>query len=264
MENNQVTAIKTILVPINKTGKNYIPFNEELKNRVIRYVDMVMPDALPQSSAAVFTAFDYATLSLSDYNGNAYVGYNLPLQRLNPVYHLGVRIAIDKKLSFQNSYIEVTSPVVSTSYAVMVVYYDMPEYAQVNTTNDLALESFDVPIKSAIFKNLMPDNRTLVNKRFKQIAIPELVTITPSFSECGNDKAFKVAYMTLIKDNYLILDNVPLLLFKEPYYLQSINFRNITFDFINSYITLGGDGTNSDAIELVGKSIFINVLYENN
>lgn len=263
MENNLTTAIKTVLVPINNTGKNYIPFNEELKNRVIRYVDMVIPAALPQSNATVFDNFDAATLTLADYNGNAYVGYNLPLNRLNPTYHLGKRLPIDKKLSFQNSYIEVNAAV-NASFAVMVVYYDAPEYAQVNTTNDLAVESFEVTIKSAIFKNLLPDNRTLVNKRFKQIAIPEAVTVTPSYSECGNDLAFDYAFITLIKDNYLILDNVPLLLFKEPYYLYSINFRNITFDFINSYITVGGDGGNEDAEELVGKSVFINVLYENN
>ena len=67
-----------------------------------------------------------------------------------------------------------------------------------------------------------------------------------------------------VEDNYLIFDNAPLMLFKEPYYLRSLNFRNVTFDFINSYITVGGKGENEAANALVGKSVFFNILYENN
>ena len=265
MEHNLITGIKTILVPINKAGKNFIPFNEELKDRIIRYVDVVTPTALPGSNANVFSAFSSATLTLADFNGNSYVGYNVPLDRYNPVKNLGERMPINKKLSFQNSYIEIAGVgALTPSFAVVVVYYDAPEFAQVNTTNDLAVESFEVKITSAAYKNLLPDNRTLVGKRFKQIAIPTGVTITPSYATCGNDVAVEAAYITLIKDNYLILDNAPLILFKEPYYLRSLNFRNITFDFINSYITVGGAGQNEDANALVGKSIFINILYENN
>lgn len=265
MEKNLITAIKTVLVPINNAGKNYIPYNDELQDRVIRYIDIVTPIALPNSSAAVFTQFNNATLTLADVVGNSYFAYNVPVKRYNPESNLGVRTPINKKISFQNSYIEINAiGAVAPSYAVLVIYYDAPEFAQVNTTNDLAVESFEVSIKSATFKNLLPDNRTLVNKRFKQIAIPTGVTITPSFAECGNELALNCAYITLIKDNYLILDNVPLLLFKEPYYLENLNFRNIKFDFINSYITVGGNGANEDANALVGKSVFFNILYENN
>ena len=265
MEHNVITGIKTILVPINKIGKNYIPFNEELKDRIIRYVDVVTPTALPESNANVFTAFASATLTLADFNGNSYVGYSVPLDRYNPTKNLGDRIAIDKKISFQNSYIEVAGVgAITPSFAVVVVYYDAPEFAQINTTNDLAVESFEVKVTSASFKNLLPDNRTLVGKRFKQIAIPTGVTLTPSYQQCGNDVAVEGAYITLVKDNYLIFDNAPLMLFKEPYYLRSLNFRNITFDFINSYITVGGKDENEAANALVGKSVFFNILYENN
>lgn len=264
MEQNLVTGIKTVLIPINKTGYNFMPFNDELEDKIIRYIDIVTPGALPESSADVFSALDNATMSLSNVNGNSYVSYEVPLVRYNPEENLGVRIPINKKISFQNSYINIKDNAVAESYAVLVVYYDAMAFAQVNTTNDLAVESFEVSIHNTTFRNMLPDNRTLVHRRFKQIAIPTGVTITPSFATCGNELALEYAYITLIKDNYLIFDNVPLMLFKEPYYLRSLNLRNITFDFINSYITIGGAGQNGVANTLIDKSIFFNILYENN
>lgn len=260
----QITAIKSVLVPIAQSGKNYLPFVEDLKGRVIRFIDFIPVLALPGSSEDVFTEFENSTITLADENGNTYFSYQVPLSRYNPLTNFGVRIPINRRISMQNSYVEVlASNQQIGNTALMVVYYDNDQYNHSNTTNDLAVNAFEVKIQSSVFKNLFPDNRTMVNKRFRRFTLPQITT-TPSYSDCCNLTAGLMAYITLQKNNYVIVENLPLALIQEPFYLYSLGFKNIEFDFTNSYITVGGVGQNADANMLIGKSIFINCTYENN
>lgn len=270
---NIITGAKTLLVNINNTGKNFLPYSEELKDRIIRYIDVVPMDMLPDSDGDVFTDFTSAYLSLADYNGNAYMSYNVPLERYNPITNGGVRIPINKKISLQNSYIAVPSSTEVGNTVVMVVYYEDEMYSYPNSTYDLAVDSFEVKIKSLDFNNPLPDNRTLVNKRIRGLALP-IVPVTPSYTPCINANVpLGFGYITLQKNNYVILDHMPLMLFLEPYYLKSLVLRNIEFDLVNSYVTIGGSTAKFNAVygeaaaalieEFLAGSFFINVLYEN-
>lgn len=272
---NIITGAKTITVAINKLGENFLPYNEELKDKVIRYIDVVPMGLLPQSNGDVFTDFENCTLTLADYNGNSYFAYNVPLDRYNPIKTGGVRLPINKKVSLQNSYIFVAENNAQIGNSVVVVvYYEDEFYSFPNTTNDLAVDAVEVKINSLDFNNMLPDNRTLVGKRIRGLALPD-VTLTPSFTKSINKILInnKWGYITLQKNNYVILDHLPLFLLLEPYYLSSLQFRNIELDLINSYITIGGStakineifGENAQLIidDLLAGSVFLNVLYEN-
>lgn len=272
---NIITGAKTITVAINKLGENFLPYNEELKDKVIRYIDIVPMGMLPQSNGDVFTDFENCTLTLADFNGNSYFAYNVPLDRYNPVKNGGVRIPINKKVSLQNSYIFVAEDNAQIGNSVVVVvYYEDEFYSYPNTTNDLAVDAVEVKINSLDFNNMLPDNRTLVGKRIRGIALPDVI-LTPSFTKSINKILInnKWGYITLQKNNYVILDHLPLFLLLEPYYLSSLQFRNIELDLINSYITIGGStakinemfGEDAQLIidDLLAGSVFLNVLYEN-
>ena len=272
---NIITGAKTITVAINKLGENFLPYNEELKDKVIRYIDVVPMGLLPQSNGDVFTDFENCTLTLADYNGNSYFAYNVPLDRYNPIKTGGVRLPINKKISLQNSYIFVAENNAQIGNSVVVVvYYEDEFYSYPNTTNDLAVDAVEVKINSLDFNNMLPDNRTLVGKRIRGLALPD-VTLTPSFTKSINKILInnKWGYITLQKNNYVILDHLPLFLLLEPYYLSSLQFRNIELDLINSYITIGGStakinemfGEDAQLIidDLLAGSVFLNVLYEN-
>lgn len=272
---NIITGAKTITVAINKLGENFLPYNEELKDKVIRYIDVVPMGLLPQSNGDVFTDYENCTLTLADFNGNSYFAYNVPLDRYNPIKTGGVRLPINKKISLQNSYIFVAENNAQIGNSVVVVvYYEDEFYSYPNTTNDLAVDAVEVKINSLDFNNMLPDNRTLVGKRIRGLALPD-VTLTPSFTKSVNKILInnKWGYITLQKNNYVILDHLPLFLLLEPYYLSSLQFRNIELDLINSYITIGGStakineifGENAQLIidDLLAGSVFLNVLYEN-
>lgn len=272
---NIITGSKTITVKVDNVGKNFLPFNEELKDKVIRYIDVVPMGLLPQSNGDVFTDFENCTLTLADYNGNSYFAYNVPLDRYNPIKTGGVRLPINKKVSLQNSYIFVAENNAQIGNSVVVVvYYEDEFYSFPNTTNDLAVDAIEVKINSLDFNNMLPDNRTLVSKRIRGLALPD-VTLTPSFTKSVNKILInnKWGYITLQKNNYVILDHLPLFLLLEPYYLSSLQFRNIELDLINSYITIGGStakinemfGEDAQLIidDLLAGSVFLNVLYEN-
>lgn len=272
---NIITGAKTITVAINKLGENFLPYNEDLKDKVIRYIDVVPMGLLPQSDGDVFTDFENCTLTLADFNGNSYFAYNVPLDRYNPIKTGGVRLPINKKVSLQNSYIFVAENNAQIGNSVVVVvYYEDEFYSYPNTTNDLAVDAVEVKINSLDFNNMLPDNRTLVGKRIRGLALPQ-VTLTPSFTKCVNQILInnKWGYITLQKNNYVILDHLPLFLLLEPYYLSSLQFRNIELDLINSYITIGGStakinemfGEDAQLIidDLLAGSVFLNVLYEN-
>lgn len=272
---NIITGSKTITVKVDNVGKNFLPFNEELKDKVIRYIDVVPMGLLPQSNGDVFTDYENCTLTLADYNGNSYFAYNVPLDRYNPIKTGGVRLPINKKVSLQNSYIFVAENNAQIGNSVVVVvYYEDEFYSFPNTTNDLAVDAVEVKINSLDFNNMLPDNRTLVGKRIRGLALPD-VTLTPSFTKSVNKILInnKWGYITLQKNNYVILDHLPLFLLLEPYYLSSLQFRNIELDLINSYITIGGSTAKINEIfgedaqliidDLLAGSVFLNVLYEN-
>ena len=238
--NKKVSGGQSVIVRINNIGKNYLPFVENLKDRVIKYIDVdTANDKLPDGSNNAYNGtLTDSFITLIDKNGFVINHNNYPLYNLNNYRQVGDRPFFGRKMSLQNSYINITDASMVGKSMLLVFWYDEPEYSARNTTNNISVETIEVPYNNA-FKNLMPDNRTLAGKRVRRILF-DYVTTTPSFSTCANVSEHAEGYITLNNGNTAILKQVPIAsLYK--YFTSNVydlEFANIKFDLTNSWIEL--------------------------
>ena len=256
--NKKVSGAKSVVVKLESKGKNYLPFVEYLKDRYIKYIDVVIVGSLPYSTDACITDTDGLFVTLANKSGNSFFVHDETLSRYDLLQNLGLRRPIGQKLSLQNSYITVTDDAYVGKSVLLVFWYDLPEYSARNMTDAQLTDNFEVKIDSNYSNNLLPDNRTMVSKRFRKIALA-LPTYTPTFSPSVTDSDIKHLYITLQKGNYKIFDAIPLSELYEIGNIEILDFANIVFDFTYSYIWVGGKGTR---INVAGKSVFFNAVYE--
>lgn len=254
----KVSASKTVFVQLSQLGRNYLPYVEDLKNKLIKYVDIVGVSSIAYTTDTAFQSMK-GFLTLADKTGNAYPIYRVPLDRFDIAQNLGARMLVSRVVSIQNSWIEITDPADVGKVACLVVWYDQPMYSSHNHTLDLSVDSFETPIVSQTARNLFPDNRTMVGKRFRslQFAAPAL---TPSLAPGVTYSEALDLYVSIYKGNYAILDLLPLVELYNINNIDNLELSNILFDFTNSWILQGGNGSGTS---LVGKSVFLNATYEN-
>lgn len=255
----RISGSKTVIVPITQVGRNMLPFVEDLKDKYIKYIDFCPVGSLPNSSGTAVTASSKHIISLSNKSGNVYDLQDIPLQKFDISLNWGIRPAIMRKLSLQNSYINCTDAGEVGKYAVLVFYYDNPENSRRNTTTDVAVNAFEVPVKSAVFANQFPDNRTMVGKNFRSLYFSP-VSLTPNLNTGFTATQMLDLYITLQKGNYAVIDTLPLMCLYGINMVEPLEFANIQFDFTNSFVLVGGAGSNSS---YVGKYLFLNASYEN-
>ena len=82
--------------------------------------------------------------------------------------------------------------------------------------------------------------------------------ITPRSKTSVNDTVIKSSYLTLQKNNFEFLRNIPLVLFANDNVYHRIKLQNVVFDFSNSYITIPA----AYAANVTGKSYFFNIEYK--
>ena len=254
----RISASKTILVPIAQLGRNFMPYTEDLKGKYIKYVDIVKVSSLPYQTGTPFTSMK-GFMTLADVLGNAYPIYSMPLAKFDIEQNLGARQAVNRIVSWQNSYIDITDPADIGKVAVVVVWYDHLAYSAEDSTCDISIDSFEVPIVSQTFKNLFPDNRTMVGKRFRQLTFAA-PTVTPSLATGVTLTEARDLYVSLYKGNFAIFDTLPLIELYNVLEIEQLEYRNIVFDFTNSFVLQGGNGSGTS---LVGKTVFLNATYEN-
>lgn len=254
----KISGAQSVIVPLTQMGINYLPFVESLFEKQIKYVDFVAVSSLPGSSATPLSTPGNCTLTLVNKSGNTYDMADVPLSRFDPASYYGMRPYIGRKISLQNSFIRVNDSAAVGTSALLVFYYDYPEFSCRNTTNDVSENGIEIPIVSNTFPNQLPDNRTMAGKRFRTLSVNP-VLVTPSFNTSAYSDISDL-YISLYNGNVAILDTVPLLVFATAGSVENFTFSNIKFDFTNSYVIVGGAGTVSDP---VGKSLFINLSYEN-
>lgn len=255
----RISATKTVIVPIVTVGKNYLPFIEDLRDKTIKYIDFCPVGSLPYSSATPVTDSSKYIVTLSSRSGNQYDIQDVPMEKFDLTLNWGIRPAIMRELSLQNSYLLCTDAAEIGKFAVLVFYYDYPEYSRRNTTIDVSVNGFEVPIVKASQPNQLPDNRTMVGKRFRSVFFTP-ATYTPTMSTGITYTESKDFYLTLNKGNFSIIDTLPLMCLYAVNMVEPIEFSNIIFDFTNSYILVGGGGTNT---QYIGRSVFLNASYEN-
>lgn len=255
----RISGAKTVIVPIVREGKNYLPFVEDLKDKTIKYVDFCPVNSMPYTNDTPVSDSSKYIVSLASKSGNQYDMQDVPMQKFDLTLNWGIRPAIMKVISLQNSYLLCTDSNEVGKYAVLVFYYDYPEYSRRNTTLDVSVNAFEVPILKASQPNQLPDNRTMVGKRFRNIFFTP-VSLTPTMATGITYAESKDFYLTLNKGNYSIIDTLPLMCLYAVNMVEPLEFSNIIFDFTNSYILVGGAGSNT---AYIGRSILLNASYEN-
>lgn len=260
--NTKLSGAQMVFVPITKMGENKFPWVENIRNRFIKYIDFHMALYLPGTQANGLSTTENMYVTITNSYGNTELIRNLPLERLSYEKTTGIRQPIFSHIALSDCSVNCQNENAIGSVAAFVFWYDLPEFSQKNTTTNLITDSVTIPIKTATGRNLFPDNERMVGKRFRRIILGT-PTITPDAYEALNSEFVKNLYFTLRKGGYTVLENVPIALMYQLSMLQKSEFQNIIFDFQNSYITVGGDGTieNFESVYL-GKSVFFNMQYE--
>lgn len=261
--NTKLSGAQLVLVPIRCVGKNYFPYVENIRDRVIKFIDycetLYLPNITGESGMGTPTN---QFVTLIDETGAKKIHNNLPLQRLWYAATNGIRQNIFCRLSLDNCYIDNQDAAMVGKTAAFVVWYDLPQFSSANKSTKLITDSISVPIVNATRYNPFPDADRMTGKRFRRI-FSNLPTQTPDLQTGVDQDAFVNMFVTLRKGSYNVVENVPLYLFFQLYQQYQMEFANIVFDFESSYLTLGGAGTYPNAdTDVVGKSVFFNLQYE--
>lgn len=261
--NTKLSGGQLVLVPITRLGKNYFPYVENINRRVIKYIDFVPTDYLPDTTArGINTGTDNLNVTVFDEYGNTELQRNLPLARLDYTQTLGVRQPICSKVNLTASFVDVQDSTVIGKQAAFVFWYDLPEYSARNTSDMLIVDSISIPITTTIRYNKLPDTDRMVGKRFRRLLLGK-PSITPDLHDAlQSDSLLQNVFLTLRKGSYNIIENIPILLFYQLAMIEKTEFQNIIFDFQASYLTVGGAGTIPTPTDYVGNYVFMNLQYE--
>lgn len=260
--NTKLSGAQLVLVPIQRIGRNYLPFVENLNRRIIKYVDFAPAQYLPDTTATGTTSTDNMYITIFDEYGNTELQRNLPMERINYKDTLGIRNPIFNRVRLDASYIDCQNEDMVGTTAALVFWYDLPEYSKANSTDTLIIDRVSVPLTTSIRYNLFPDSDRMVGKRFRRILL-SAPSVTPDLHTGVAETQLQNIYLTLRKGSYCIAENLPISLLYQLHMLQKTEFQNIIFDFHSSYLTIGGAGTIPNVeTDYVGKSVFMNLQYE--
>lgn len=262
--NTKLSGAQLVLVEIKRVGRNYLPLVENIRGRMIKYIDFCPTTYLPGVANAVglsSTADMYLTI-MNEY-GNTELHRDMPLERFDYVQTFGVRQPICSKIALQQSYITCQDSTQVGKVAALMFYYDLPEFSARNATDTLITDAITIPLTTAIRYNALPDTDRLTGKRFRKILLG-VPSVTPDLQTGLDSTKLANCFITFRKGTYNVIENMPLPLLYQLAMTEQTEWANIIFDFQNSYITIGGAGTipNVDS-DYIGKAVFINLQYEN-
>lgn len=260
--NKKLSGAKAVFVTLTKLGKNYLPYIEDLKHRCIKFIDFYPCQYLPETTAAGLTTTDNCYLTLADHTGNMLYIKDMPLARFNYAETTGTRQPVFNEISLQNSYITVTDQSLIGKTAMLIFWYDLPDYSRSNKSDLCITDSLTVPVTTSVRHNTLPDEERMAQKRFRRILLG-INTIAPDYSTSLTVAQMQNVYLTLRKGTYNVIENLPVMLLLQLTMYDKAEFANIVFDLQNSYLTIGGAGTipNVDD-DYVGKTVTMNFAYE--
>ena len=260
--NTKLSGAQLVLVPIQNLGANRFPMVENLRDRVIKYIDFYPCAYLPGVSTAGVTSSQDMYITIKNVQGNMNLHDALPLARLDYTQTLGVRTPIFSKIGLQPSFVDCQDASQIGKVAAFVFWYDLPQYSQRNATTELITDAVSVPLTTAIRYNLLPDNERMNGKRFRRILLGTPTT-TPDLQTGLDASKLANVYLTLRRGSYNIIQDIPVMLLYQMQMMEKSEFQNIIFDFHSSYLTIGGAGTIPNVLtDYIGKSVFFNLQYE--
>ena len=258
--NTKLSGAQLVLVEIKRVGRNYFPLVENLRGRMIKYIDFCPCDYLPDTTARGSDGTDMYVTIMNEH-GTTELHRDMPLERFNYAATLGVRQPVCAKVNMQASYVTCMNESEIGRMAAFMFYYDLPEYSARNTSDAAITDAVNILLTSPTGHNALPDVDRLTGKRFRRIMLGS-PTITPEGTPCVEFSRIQNLFITLRKGTYNVVENMPLQLLWQPYLLEKTEFANILFDFQSSYITIGGMGTIPYINEYIGRSVFLNLQYE--
>ena len=261
--NTKLSGAQLVLVEIKRVGRNYLPLVENLRSRIIKYIDFCQTTYLPGVAGAVGLASTQDMyFTIMNEMGNTELHREMPLERFDYAATLGVRQPICSKISMQNSYIDCQDATQVGKFAALVFYYDLPEYSARNSTDKVVTDAIAVPLTTATRYNTLPDTDRLTGKRFRKILLG-VPTVTPDYQNGLGTSELENCFITLRKGTYNVVENIPVKLLYQLAMLEKSEWANIIFDFQNSFITIGGAGTIPNvSTDYIGKAVFFNLQYE--
>lgn len=261
--NTKLSGAQLVLCEIKRMGRNYLPFVENIRSRVIKYIDFAPVDYLPGIAGNVgVTSSDDMYFTIFNEYGTEELHRAMPLERYDYSATLGTRMPICSKISLQNTYIDCRNAVNVGKYVALVFWYDLPEYSARNSTDKVVTDAISIPLTTEVRYNALPDTDRLTGKRFRRLLLGT-PSVTPDMQNGLDAGKLNNCYLTLRKGTYNILENLPIGLLYQMQMLEKTEFANIIFDFQSSFITIGGAGTIPNVqTDYVGKSVFMNLQYE--
>lgn len=259
--NKKLSGAKAVFVKLTKLGANALPYIDDLADRYIKYIDFYPVQYLPDTDAAGLQTDENIYLTLADKVGNQLYIKDMPLARFNYKQTTGNRQFVGNKLSLPNSYITCTDSTQIGKTAMLVFWYDLPEYSRANKSELTITDSLTVPITTTIRHNILPDEERMALKRFRRILLGTPTT-TPDYQTGLTTDQLANVYITLRKGTYNVVENLPLIFLWQLQMICKSEFANIVFDLQNSYLTIGGANTISNAADYIGKCVFLNMVYE--
>ena len=236
-----------------KQGRNFLPFIADLKDRVIKYIDVVY-GITDTSDVQIDAPQEFLTLSLCKKDTNEMVFDEVSAKNFDPWSKYGVRQFIGYKLDLEKSFINADSNAVGEN-TFLVFYYQDDKIPQSNSLVKKVASS-SVYFGSSTM-NYFPENRTLADKVFTGI-FPPIAELTDN-GDVSSISHIDGMFINLVRESNMFVRNVPLmLLFRSYEMISHISFDGIQIDFTNSFIQIPP----SYVAQCSGYGIVLNYEYE--
>lgn len=230
---------KVIALTSNKT---YFPYIAELKDKTVKYVDVISFCEDENGNTIGADPFSMSVSFVRKGTNDIFID-RMPASTFYPEFRLGQRLYIGEKIDFEQSFIQTVSEVGENVF--FVFFYQDSEAGYEDETPAIRVEQNEAIVASR--QNYFADSRVLVNKKFRGIY--------PSFvdsDERGINNVFYAnlydSYINLVKGSDIFLKNVPVAsLMRYSYWLGCLEFADVELDFTNSWISVSPTLLASDA-----------------
>lgn len=239
-----ISGSKTVLVPINKVGRNYFPYIKELQDRKVKYIDI---SDVYYGTAPTITnsSLHYGVyLTLADKYGNLFYDA-VPVENFNSTqYFLGVRNFIDRQIILQNCFIENEVAANIGRFVAVTFYWDEE---QTQSTKKCLKQLIEIVIDPSLansqlfyYRVKFPDVQNLANKRIRSIRTASwfATMTTPLGYPTINPSTGTTVYMTLAYGRNILFDNLPLKYMREQWTNSQLEFADVLLNMQDCYMSI--------------------------
>lgn len=256
------TGAKGVTIPVPAYSKIYLPDILDLKDKNIKFLDCLNNIiSADREGNAITTNINGVFVNLMQKETQKLFFKNLPVSQLCFPTTYGERKIVNRYIDLINSF--VVNETANDVNLFFVFWYDDNKVSNpYSETQENNIDSVEVRQFSQVENKVYFDEqRTLVGKQitFFDFDLTGGFT-TPQNNTCVGSSVLYSSFLTLQKNNYKFVENVPLACFSSMYLFNKICLSNVVFDFTNSFIEF----PISEQANVIGKAFFANVYYKRN